>query len=87
MVNIHTPAIIHIKEEIESRSEEIYQEYNESVYGFNVFTYIANKGKYDTKEWTYVRKDGTQFPIQLTVTAIKRNGITTGYLGTSILAV
>jgi hypothetical protein len=60
------------KEEIESRSEEIYQEYNESVYGFNVFTHIANKGKYDTKEWTHVRKDGTQFSIQLTVTAIKR---------------
>jgi hypothetical protein len=39
--------------------------------GFEVFfTFLrANKGS-DTREWTYVKKDGSHFPVQLTVTAV-----------------
>jgi PAS domain S-box-containing protein len=36
----------------------------------------------DTHEWTYLRKDGTTFPILLSITAIKNSaGEITGYLG------
>jgi hypothetical protein len=42
----------------------------------------AQFGIADTHEWTYLRKDGTTFPILLSITAIKNSaGEITGYLG------
>ena len=79
-----TPALIHLKEEVAARALEIKTKYNDIVEGFKVFTYAANKGEYDTREWTYIKKDGTQFPVQLTVTAIKTEGKITGYLGIAV---
>lgn len=81
MIHKVTPALIHLQSEIEDRSNEILAKNNELVQGFEVFTYGANKSEYDTREWTYVKKDGTQFPVQLTVTAVKQDSIVTGYLG------
>ncbi|MDG1870846.1 MAG: PAS domain-containing sensor histidine kinase, partial [Flavobacterium sp.] len=41
-------------------------------------------GLYDTREWTYIKKDQTKFPVQLTVTTVKKNEIITGYLGVAV---
>ncbi|MBP2160385.1 MULTISPECIES: CHASE domain-containing protein [Asticcacaulis] len=42
---------------------------------------IAHFGE-DTSEWTFVRKDGTRFPVSLNATAlVGENGELTGYLG------
>jgi PAS domain S-box-containing protein len=79
-----TPALIHLKEEVAARALEIKTKYNDIVEGFKVFTYAANKGEYDTREWTYIKKDGTELPVQLTVTAIKTEGKITGYLGIAV---
>lgn len=79
-----TPLLIHLKKEIETRAYELSIEHNDTVEGFGVFTYAANKGDYDTREWTYVKKDGTQLPVQLTVTAVKTDGNITGYLGIAV---
>jgi light-regulated signal transduction histidine kinase (bacteriophytochrome) len=39
-------------------------------------------GKYESREWTYVRKDGSRFPVQLIVSSIRNSaGEITGYLG------
>ena len=81
IVNKETPIKIHLQQEIEERSAELLKEYNTPITGFRTFVHLADLGKYETREWTYVRKDGTTFPVQLTVTSIKNNGIITGYLG------
>jgi PAS domain S-box-containing protein len=81
IINIKTPAIIHLQSEIEEREKEILAKNNYPAKGFEVFTYAANKSEYDTREWTYIKKDGSQFPVQLTVTAVKRDNEITGYLG------
>ncbi|MDG2432161.1 PAS domain S-box protein [Flavobacterium sp.] len=81
ILHIETPAIIHLTSEIEERSREIQEKNNEIVQGFDVFTYGANKNEFDTREWTYVKKDGTQFPVQLTVTSVKKDNVVNGYLG------
>jgi PAS domain S-box-containing protein len=81
MINKVTPALIHLQSEIEDRANEILEKNNELVQGFEVFTYGANKSEFDTREWTYVKKDGSQFPVQLTVTAVKQDSVVTGYLG------
>ncbi|WP_103864669.1 PAS domain S-box protein [Aquimarina sp. I32.4] len=73
--------LFHQKEEIEQREKELSFQLGKKIRGFEVFTTMPNKEEYDTKEWTHVRKDGTSFPVQVTLSAIKDNNEITGYLG------
>lgn len=80
-----TPAIFHRQEEIEARSAILSHEFGIPIVGFDTFIHKAKLGEYDSHEWTYVRKDKTEFPVQLVVTATKnKNGEITGYLGIGI---
>lgn len=81
MITLETPIILHLQSEIDQRSKEILEENNYIAKGFEVFMYGANKSEHDTREWTYIKKDGLQFPVQLTVTAVTQDDIITGYLG------
>lgn len=79
-----TAAIFHVVNEVVKRSQELSEELGELVEpGFEVLFIKARKfGIADTHEWTYLRKDGTTFPILLSITAIKNSaGEITGYLG------
>lgn len=68
--------------EIELRGIELSEKYQQQIKGFGVFTFQASRGHYESKEWTYIRKDGNKFPVQLIVTPITdHNGKITGYLG------
>lgn len=77
-----TPSIIHLEEEVVQRGEELTSEFGREIKGFNVFVEFARQGKYESREWTYIKKDGTRFPVQLVVTALrnKKNDIY-GFLG------
>ncbi len=82
MVGKQTPAIVHKLEEVVSRGKELTEIYGSEISGFEVFVRKARDGKYESREWTYTRKDGTSFPVQLIVTAIKnKEGEITGFLG------
>lgn len=82
MIDVQSPAIIHVEEEVVSRGKELSVELGEHVEGFDVFVAYAKKGEFESREWTYVRKDGTTFPVQLVVTATKNaEGEITGFLG------
>lgn len=81
MVNRKTPQIIHLAEEMEARGNELSEKLGKTVQHFDVFTELAKVQQYETREWTYVRKDGTQFPVQLTVTAVREKDEIVGYLG------
>ncbi len=71
--------VLYRKEELEEREKELSELLNRDVKGFEVFT-CANEQECETKEWTHVRKDGTDFPVQLTVSTIKENSKVIGYL-------
>ena len=81
MIGKQTPAVIHSKKEMKLRSKEYEMMYGEKKEGVELFKALANINKYDTREWTYRRKNGTTFPVQLTITAIKNDDQITGYLG------
>jgi len=83
MIGKSSPAIIHVKAELEARALELEQELNRRIDpGFEVFVALARQGKTDEREWTYVRKDGTTFPVLLSVTAIRdEHQDTIGFLG------
>jgi hypothetical protein len=73
---------LHDKEEIKERGLYLSKEYNKKLKGFDVFTFKARSGTSESREWTYLQKDGSRTPVQLAVTAIRdeENEIK-GYLG------
>lgn len=77
-----TPAIIHVREEVEARGIELSKEFGKQIEGFDVFVEHAREGRHESREWTYVRKDGTMFPVQLVVTSIRDEvGHIIGFIG------
>lgn len=82
MVGIQSPEILHLQQEVELRGRELSAQYGREISGFNVFIEPVLKGNFDSHEWSYVRKDGTIFPVQLVVTAIRNSrGEISGFLG------
>ncbi|MFD2790683.1 PAS domain S-box protein [Arenibacter sp. H213] len=77
-----TAAIFHVEEEITDYVKELSEKYGHPVAREAAFTYEVEHGKIEPKEWSYIRKDGSIFPVQLVVTPIRdSDGNTTGYLG------
>ena len=74
--------LLHDKEEVLQREKLLTKRYSGEVSGLDVFVLRAKQGKIDTRGWTYIRKDGTRFPVQLAITSIKNEeDEITGYLG------
>ena len=79
-----TPEIFHLKEEVIKRAQDLSKEFGTTIEpGYDAFVYKARELDIaDSQEWSYVRKDSTTFPMQLSVTSIKNSyGEITGYLG------
>ncbi|MBI4382584.1 MAG: PAS domain S-box protein [Nitrospinae bacterium] len=83
MVGKATPEIIHDRREVELRAEELSREYGRTMEpGFGVFVLKASLGEPETREWTYMRKDGSRFPVLLSVSSLRdAAGKDIGYLG------
>lgn len=84
MIGVQTPAIIHDPDEVRAYAELLSQELGQVIEpGFEVFVAKTRLGMIDEREWLYVRKDGSTFPVQLTVTAIRgADQEIIGFLGT-----
>ena len=63
---------IHLPEEVRTRAEELSHEFGTPVDpSFEVFVVKARQqGIPDEREWTYIGKDGSTFPVLLSVTAL-----------------
>jgi PAS domain S-box-containing protein len=76
------PAFIHDREELHARSEELSRKAGRPVRGYEIFTALASQGIPDEWDLTYVRKDGSRFPVRLSITALRdAEGHITGYVG------
>ncbi|MCT8333939.1 PAS domain S-box protein [Leptospira sp. 85282-16] len=84
LVGKYTPIILHVNSETEEKAKILSKEHNRSFEGFELFIYNAKIEKPITLEWTYKRKDGSTFPVLLSVTVIKQNDQITGYLGIAV---
>lgn len=78
-----TPATFHDADEIRNRSAELSRELGREIPpGVEVFLSKAREGVLESREWTYIRKDGSRFPASLTVTRMTdAAGNIIGYLG------
>jgi len=83
IVGKRTPAIWHDAEEIAVHAEILSMELGNKIEpGMEVFTAKASRGKSEENEWTFIRKDGSRFPVWLSITALTDiTGHITGYLG------
>jgi PAS domain S-box-containing protein len=82
MVGKRTPEVMHLASEVEERGKALSQEYGRDISGFEVFVAYAKAGKFERREWTYVRKDGRRLTVNLVVTAVRSvSGEITGFLG------
>ncbi|SFT46730.1 PAS domain S-box-containing protein [Lishizhenia tianjinensis] len=79
-----SPEIIHKASEMEARSAELTREFNRPVNGYDVFVVVANEVGFESREWTYVRKDGSEFKVLLTVNPIREEGQIIGYVGIAV---
>ena len=86
VVGRHTPEIFHLPAEVAARAAHLSEKFGEPVaVGFETFVAEARRGLRSEAEWTLVRKDGSQVPVLLSVTALRdeRGGIA-GYLGLAV---
>lgn len=82
VVGFQTSALIHLEDEVEQRGRELSQLLGREISGFEVFVHLARQGEPETRQWTYVHKDGTRRRVNLTVSAIfDRQGTLSGFLG------
>lgn len=87
LINIATPEVFHDKDEVYNRAVSLSRELGQQIVpGFSVFTVKSQKyGLVDTQEWTYIRKDGSRFPISLAASALRDpTGKVVGFLGIGI---
>ena len=83
LVGKMTPAIFHVPEEVTVRAAELSARLGEPIpAGFETFVAEARRGRHREVEWTHVRKDGSRFPVLLSVTALRDDqGEIFGFLG------
>ncbi|WP_416307751.1 PAS domain S-box protein [Neptunicella sp. SCSIO 80796] len=86
LVGKQTPAIFHDAEEIKQRAQILSAELNTTIEpGFEVFVAKARQGHIDNNEWSYIRKDGSVCPVNLSVSSLTNDkGELIGFLGIAI---
>ncbi|PZP24720.1 MAG: hypothetical protein DI599_07855 [Pseudomonas kuykendallii] len=85
VVGKSTPLPFHVPEELQKRAAELSARLGGKVEGMQTFTRMPDAGGAEMREWTYVRKDGSHFPVTLVVTAMRSpGGKPSGYLGIAL---
>ena len=81
IIGKQTPQIFHLQSELEIVSDSLSFKYGRKVSGLNVFFRYADHGQLTQSEWTYVRKDRSQFPVRMTINVLRdRDGDISGLL-------
>lgn len=83
MVGKTTLVALHDPDEVVRRAEELSRELGVPIApGFEVVVAKARGGEVEEREWTYIRKDRSRFPVLLSVTALREpQGQIVGFLG------
>jgi PAS domain S-box-containing protein len=75
--------MFHIPEELLALQNELFTTTKKKLQGFELFQELVHKDQ-SARNWTLKRKDGTTFPVLLTITTIKENHQIAGYLGVGV---
>lgn len=82
IIGKRTPVSFHLPAEMEARAAEISRETGIPISSYEVFVHNVRSGEPETRQWTYLHKDGSQRQVNLTVNAIfDDDSQITGFLG------
>jgi PAS domain S-box-containing protein len=82
MIGKHTPAILHLPQEVAAHADELERDKGIAASGFEILVAGARRGDGERRDWTYVRRDGSHLAVSLVVTAIRdAGGEPVGFLG------
>lgn len=85
LVGRHSPAFFHDMTEIQRRSDQLSAEYHQLIEGFDTFVYKARIGVSETRQWTYICKNGERKQVRLSVSVMRdQHQQVLGYLGVAI---
>lgn len=86
LVGQASPALFHLEAEVLARSGEFSRQLGREIApGFEVFVAKTRLNLPNEHEWTYVRRDGSTFPVLLSVTALRDGtGAVNGFLGMAV---
>ena len=76
-----TPLMFHDFEELQTRAGELSDQTGNTVESMDIFFHYAARRSQEQEEWTYVRKDGTRFPVNLSINPLRdAQGALSGFL-------
>ena len=82
VIDLRTPEVFHVEAELRARSDELTRELGRPIEGFKVFVELPTRDGSETRQWTYVRRNGHRLAVELVVTAARAvDGSLTGFLG------
>ncbi|SEQ16153.1 PAS domain S-box-containing protein [Pseudomonas sp. NFACC02] len=85
LVGRATPHVFHLAQELAQRSASLRNETGLDTETFEPLVSQCRTDGSSTREWTFVRKDGSQFPVTLMATEIRDElGELTGFLGIAV---
>lgn len=77
---LHTLDQLHLPDELMARCQELTAELGRPVTGFQALVEKALQQGSETREWIYVRQDGSQLPVSLLINPIRDRQGVTGFL-------
>jgi PAS domain S-box-containing protein len=86
LFNKHTPLLFHDKNEIARKRKKLLSAFGITVQDdFAVLVEKSRRNIHEEEQYTFLRKNGTSFPVSLTITAIRDyDGEITGFMGIAI---
>lgn len=85
LVGNYSPALFHDPAEIEAHGQLLSQNHQQHIHGFDVFVHHARQGQSETRQWTYICKNGDRKQVRLSVSAMRdENNAIRGFLGVAI---
>ena len=83
IIGICSPERFHDLSEVQQRAIALTEELGKPIpVGFEVFVAKAKLGQIEESEWTYIRKDGSRFPVMLSISALRNDdNQISGFLG------
>ncbi|WP_186435184.1 PAS domain S-box protein [Rheinheimera sediminis] len=85
LIGQHSPTLFHDKNEIDAYGQVLSKTYQQSIVGFDVVVCQAKRAQTETRQWTYICKNGERKQVRLSVSAMRdeKNNIR-GFLGVAV---
>lgn len=61
----------HLWSEVDEHATHLTRVFGRKISGFDALVEYARQGDYESRQWNYIRKDGSHFPVEMVITPIR----------------